>query len=153
MNSAAYDLSRYEMQPEPIIQKHERPQAVPARPGVPGGSVAIVIAVVFFCLCAVMACVYSHSRISEVHADVQKAKAELVQLEQENTRMIAAIEEKSSQKAVEEYAVKVLGMQKLERSQTEYVSIESGNHAEVSENEETVFEKIADTFEKLVSKE
>ena len=67
--------------------------------------------------------------------------------------MIAAIEEKSSQKAVEEYAVKVLGMQKLERSQTEYVSIESGNHAEVSENEETVFEKIADTFEKLVSKE
>ncbi|MBQ7990252.1 MAG: hypothetical protein IJ251_04275 [Oscillospiraceae bacterium] len=153
MNSAAYDLSRYETEPRPRLQEIEKPQMVPVRPGIPKGMIAVIIAVIVLCLADVMACVYSRSRINEVHADVLTAKAELTQLEQENARMIAAIEEKSSQKAVEEYAVKVLGMQKLERSQTEYISIESGNHAEVSDREETVFEKIADTFDKLTSKD
>ena len=153
MNNLAYDLSRYETPEVPKIEPAEHPQPVPSVPGIPKTTVAKIIVVVVVCLTVVMACVYSHSRISEVHAQVQDAKAELVILEQENARMIASIEEKSSQKAVEEYAVKVLGMQKLERSQTEYITIESGNHAEVSEDNETVFEKISDFFDDLVNKE
>ena len=63
--------------------------------------------------------------------------------------MKTAIEEKSSQKAVEEYAENVLGMQKLERSQTEYITIDSGNVVEVSRKNESVFSKLESELERI----
>ena len=57
-----------------------------------------------------------------------------------------------SQKTVEEYAVNVLGMQKLERSQTEYITIDSGNVVEVSKKNESVFAKIKYELDRLKEK-
>ena len=60
--------------------------------------------------------------------------------------MMTRLEQKSSQKVVEDYAENVLGMQKLDNAQVEYVSIESGNKAEISDSNDNIFTKIKNGF-------
>ncbi|UKI15658.1 MAG: hypothetical protein L6V87_07915 [Ruminococcus sp.] len=60
--------------------------------------------------------------------------------------MMTRLEQKSSQKVVEDYAENVLGMQKLDNAQVEYVSIESGNKAEISDSSDNIFTKIKNGF-------
>ncbi len=146
-SNLAYDFSRYDEQREREAQRRPRPVPLPAKKETGVKSTVGVVAAVMLCLGAFIGAVYSNSQISSVHAEIVDAKEELEDLRQENRRMMTALEEKSSQKAVEEYAEKVLGMQKLERSQTEYVNIESGNHVEISGAGSNIFEKISDTVD------
>ncbi|MBQ5316330.1 MAG: cell division protein FtsL [Oscillospiraceae bacterium] len=146
-SNLAYDFSRYDEQREREAERRPRPVPVPVKKETGVRSAVGIVVAVLFCLAAMIGAVYSDSQISSVHAEIVDAKEELEDLRQENRRMMTALEEKSSQKAVEEYAEKVLGMQKLERSQTEYVNIESGNHVEISGTGSNIFEKISDTVD------
>ena len=71
-------------------------------------------------------------------------------LRSENTRMKAEIESKSSMKAVESYAENILGMQKLEKSQCEYITLESGNIIEIPENSNDFFVKLKSAFSEFI---
>jgi len=64
--------------------------------------------------------------------------------------MLTRIEQKSSQKVVEDYAENVLGMQKLDNAQVEYISLESGNKVEIPEQNENVLKKIKNAFDSFV---
>ena len=152
-SNLAYDFSVYEEHREREAQRAPRPVALPVRRESTGvKSTALMIVAVVLCAASFIGALYSDSQISSVHAEIVDAKEELDELKQENRRMTTALEEKSSQKAVEEYAEKVLGMQKLERSQTEYVNIESGNHVEISGEGKSVFEKVMDAIDDLFEK-
>ena len=80
-------------------------------------------------------------------SDINKLNDQVMILESENVRMQTAIESKSALKAVEDYAVDVLGMQKLDKSQIEYLSIENGNVIDIPEENENFFVKIKHSFE------
>ncbi|MBQ5312403.1 MAG: cell division protein FtsL [Oscillospiraceae bacterium] len=151
-SNLAYDFSVYEESREREAQRAPRPVVLPVRRETGAKSTALMILAVVCCAAAFIGLLYSESQISSVHAEIVDAKEELDELRQENRRMTTALEEKSSQKSVEEYAEKVLGMQKLERSQTEYVNIESGNHVEISGEGKSVFEKVIDAIDGLFEK-
>lgn len=132
---------REDAHPRMLVTKHSQvPDAIKA------------IGIIAVCAAMLALCISSRAQISSVHAEIVDAKEAVKTLRQENSRMKTEIEEKSSQKAVEEYAEKVLGMQKLERSQTEYITIDSGNVVEVNDKQDTLPRKIAYSFEKLVEK-
>ncbi len=86
---------------------------------------------------------------SEINEEMKKVDS----LKSENTRMQAEIETKTSRKAVESYAEDILGMQKLDKSQCEYITLKSGNVIEIPENDESFFVKmyneLSDFFEYL----
>ncbi|MGN0666190.1 MAG: hypothetical protein ACI4KF_06650 [Huintestinicola sp.] len=88
--------------------------------------------------------------IAAIHTEIVNQEAKVHALENENAGMKARLETKSSQKAVEEYAENVLGMQKLDKSQIEYVSLESGNVIEISETETGLPAAIKNAFNKFV---
>ncbi|MBQ5331630.1 MAG: hypothetical protein J6F31_10350 [Oscillospiraceae bacterium] len=120
-----------------VIRRSQAPTAILS-------ILVILVGTVFLALC-----LQSKAEIASIHDRIVSANAELNTLKQENSRMKTAIEEKSSQKAVEEYAENVLGMQKLERSQTEYITIDSGNVVEVSRKNESVFSKLESELERI----
>ena len=91
-------------------------------------------------------CITSKADIASVHAAIVDQEAVVRSLEQENVSMMTRLEQKSSQKVVEDYAENVLGMQKLDNAQVEYVSIESGNKAEISDSNDNIFTKIKNGF-------
>ncbi|MCM1577534.1 MAG: septum formation initiator family protein [Ruminococcus sp.] len=148
----AYDISRYEKyerieavkKAAPVI-KGER-AARPSLTPITAVSMAMIIGIGLMLTLFVT----SKADIAAVHADIIAATAEVQALQQENNRMKTELEQKSSQKAVETYAEEILGMQKLEKSQMEYVSLESGNMVEISEKPETVAAKVKSFFDKVL---
>ena len=71
-------------------------------------------------------------------------------LESENVRMQSELEEKTALKSVESYAENVLGMQKLDKSQIEYVSISNGNIVDIPENNDNIFVRLKNSFDDFV---
>ena len=149
----AANVARYEE-----LEEQQRIQEVAAHPKMvvikrsqaPAALKAIIVIAVSTVLLAM--CLASKAEIASIHAEIITEKENLENLRKENTRMAAAIEEKSSNKAVEEYAEKVLGMQKLERAQTEYITIDGGNVVEVNETEDSFAKRFAYEFEKFTEK-
>ena len=81
-----------------------------------------------------------------IRGEINSEQSIVNMLRSENERMKAEIESKSSMKAVESYAENVLGMQKLEKSQCEYITLESGNVIEIPENDDNFFVKMKSSF-------
>ena len=148
-SNLAVDLARYEARAERAnAHRNIRSKAVTAKPSeTPAATAAVLLLVAIGILLS--ACIASKANIAAVHAAIIKQEAEVASLEQENRRMLTELEQKSSQKAVEDYAENVLGMQKLEKSQVEYVSLESGNVVEISEKETNFFTELLHKLDEL----
>ena len=71
----------------------------------------------------------------ELTREIEEANAELINLEQEYEALKIKFDTKMSDSAVEEYAVSVLGMQKRENSQTDYISLGVDNVFELAGQE------------------
>ncbi len=81
-----------------------------------------------------------------IHAEITNQTKAVEMLASENVRMQSEIEEKTALKSVESYVENILGMQKLDKSQIEYVSISNGSVADIPEGEDNVFLKIKNAF-------
>lgn len=79
---------------------------------------------------------------ADIRSKINDEQKRVDVLRSENTRMQAEIETKISRKAVESYAEDILGMQKLDKSQCEYITLESGNVIEIPETEESFFVRL-----------
>ena len=71
-------------------------------------------------------------------------------LHSENVRMQTEIESKSALRSVEDYAEDVLGMQKLDKSQIEYLTMQNGNMIDIPEASHNQFVKMQHAFEDFV---
>lgn len=145
--NAAYDLSKYE-NAAPKLTDSEKSKIVvrKAKPKPTASAPKILITAVMAVLVLSLV-VYPKVRQATVMSDINKLNNRVMILESENVRMQTAIESKSALKAVEDYAVDVLGMQKLDKSQIEYLSIENGNVIDIPEENENFFVKIKHSFE------
>ena len=148
-SNLAYDLSRYEARDE---RARQRKNITPKAAKKPSETPAAILAVILIAAAGALLslCISSKADIAAVHAAIVNEEAQVLELEQENTRMKTELEQKSSQKAVENYAENVLGMQKLNKAQIEYISLESGNIAEISSSNDNIFKKIKQAMDNFV---
>ena len=141
----AYDISRYE-----TIEtvRREAPAIRSQRAAKPSLTPITLVSVTMVVGIGIMLTMFVSSKadIAAVHADIVAAKEEVQELQQENNRMKTELEQKSSQKAVEAYAEDILGMQKLDKSQIEYVTLEGGNMVEITEKDESLAAKLKSFF-------
>lgn len=89
----------------------------------------IFAAVLFIVLLAMM--VANGQKVNDLTHDIKDKKAEITVLEQDYEVMKIAFESKMSDAAIEQYAIKELGMQRRENYQTEWLSI---NNSDVFES-------------------
>ena len=138
----AYDLSRYEYQPkkaeQPVIKAKK---VVHTSASVPKTIAVIMIAGVLMC-----GVLYSKVDATRLQNQITAETKDLELLRSENVRMQSEIEGKTSLKNVEEFAEKVLGLKKLDKSQIEYVQLHTDNEVEIPENEGNFFVRIQNKF-------
>lgn len=147
----AYNLSRYEARDE-RAKVREREHIRPKTAAKPSETPAAILMVLLIAAAGALLtlCISSKADIAAIHAEIVEQEAEVHALEQENTRMKTELEQKSSQKAVEAYAEEILGMQKLDKSQIEYISLTSGNMVEITSNGGNIFTQIKNAFDEFL---
>ncbi|WP_295151759.1 septum formation initiator family protein [uncultured Ruminococcus sp.] len=87
--------------------------------------------------------IYGKVEISRLYNEKSGLEKQLTRLQNENVSMQSEIAERMNMTKVEEYARNDLGLQKLDKSQIEYIEVDSPSVAEVkSDSEEGVFVRI-----------
>lgn len=106
---------------------------------------------VAFCVLAILALfaiLYQYANISQTFHEIQQAKAKIAVLQKENEQIESEIQSGLNLENVEQKA-RALGMQKLDASQTRYVSLNKQNYvysglSQENNTEKNFFMKIID---------
>ena len=88
-------------------------------------SIAVVVSMI-------IGIVYTNSQITEITTDISAVQREITELESEKAYLDFTLESRMSLNEIEDYAVNVLGMVKMDSTQVEYIEIESENMVEFS---------------------
>lgn len=156
-DNLAYDLSVYE--PKSNVVPKTQPKAEPkAKPRIeirrntialPQNlfTIFLTAAVVFAIMFALL---YGKVETNRLFGKITTLESQLSELESDNASLAAEYESKTSLKSVEEYAQNVLGLEKLDKSQIEYVEVEGDTVIEVVETESSnIFVIIKNWFDDL----
>ncbi len=133
-DNLAYDLSVYEPKKKaPEAQQKPRIEVkTNTRPVVRESSFKFFLKAAFIMavLCAVL---YGKVESNRLFNEISSLEAQLKALEAENITLAAEYESATSVKNVEDYAINVLGLQKLDKAQIEYIELEGDTVIEVVE--------------------
>lgn len=92
--------------------------------------------------------IFGRVEISRLYNERAQLESKLAVIENENISMQSEIAEKMNVNKVEDYAKNTLGLQKLDKSQIQYIEVETPSVAEVKENNnEDIFVKIKHRFD------
>lgn len=139
-NNLAYDISVYEPTPERQQQrkikvsraKHEK--SISAVKSFMVGMIALTI------LCAML---YGKVETNRLYSESAKLTKSLSEVQSENSRLQSQIDSKVSLNKIEEYATDRLGLQKLDKSQIQYMNTQKQDVTKVvSSKSDSVFSKI-----------
>lgn len=145
-NNLAYDLSRYEN-----VSEKKAPKIKVRRQRTENtGSAPKLLVMTVAAGLMLGAVIYGKVENTAIHAEITAQSQYVEMLKSENVRMKSEIEEKTALKSVESYAEEVLGMQKLDKSQIEYVSISNGNVVDIPDDSNNIFVKIKNAFNNFV---
>ncbi|MGN0633197.1 MAG: septum formation inhibitor [Oscillospiraceae bacterium] len=90
---------------------------------------------------------YGRVELAKLYSEKTELEAELTLLQNENISLESELAQKTGLTKVEDYAENRLGLQKLDKSQIEYVEIEEQTSAQtVSPDNSNIFVKIRDWF-------
>ncbi len=140
-SSLAYDLSVYEPKP---AKKQSAPvaEAKPAikvktntNPVASSGAAFKIFIKAAVILGVLFAVLYGNVETNRLFNEISKLESELASLQSENLALAAEYESVTSLKNVEDYAENVLGLQKLDKAQIEYVELEGDTVIEVVETQ------------------
>lgn len=148
-NNLAYDLSVY----EPVPEKEHRKRIQHKRNLKPKDNISAVksLMVGITALCLLCAILNGKLEISKLYAESSQTNSKLSQLQSENVRLDTEIEAKTSVPVIENYAENVLGMEKLNKAQIEYIQTDCNNVVEVvNEKDEGLFNKIGNKLKSIV---
>ncbi|MDO4944702.1 MAG: septum formation inhibitor [Ruminococcus sp.] len=91
--------------------------------------------------------IFGKVEISSLYAQRAELEAQLTQLQSENVSLQSELAEKTNMTKVEEYAENNLGLQKLDKTQIEYVEVEKQSVAEIkNDDDSSIFVKIKRWF-------
>lgn len=133
---------------EPESEEEEKPQISYRRIEARRGSVMRIIMLSLLAAVMLGLVIYSLDRRNTVYNKVSSLNHDLELTEAENTRLHSELESKMSAKNVEEYAENVLGMQKIDPSQIEFIKIQTGDVVNIPEQKKSFFDKVGDFFDR-----
>lgn len=93
----------------------------------------------------------SYVELNEVYSSISEANAELNILRSENVRMQTELEGKASISNIKDYAEQHLGLQKLDKSQIQYVQIQQEDAVIIDKEDGNIFVKIKHKFEDFLA--
>ena len=93
----------------------------------------------------------SYVQLNEVYSDISTANSDLNILRSENVRMQTELEGKASISNIKDYAEQHLGPQPLNKSQIQYLQIQTQDSVVIEEEEQNIFVKIKHKFEDIVA--
>ena len=145
-NELAYDYSIYENLPEKLSEKKIQLKKNPSQNQPVLKVKCIMIATTaLVILCAI---IYGKLEISKLYAQSADLNSDLNVVVSENMKYETDVESKTSVQAVEDYAINVLGLKKLDRTQIEYIELQKDNVIEViNDKDPNVFVSIKNWFE------
>ena len=138
MTNAAYDLSRFDTEVNTGKEKQPVKMEV-VRPAVKRGAVAKGLIFSMFVVAVCCAMLFSMVRINELSNQVAYETEVLNKLKSEGVVLETRLDSEMSLANVEDYAVNVLGMQKIETSQMECINIKTENVISKTESDEIFF--------------
>lgn len=150
VHNLAFDYSTYDNAEEAQAEreiKYKRNPAAKAKKN----SVARVMAVCLLALALFGTMIFGRVEISSLCSEQTRQLEELEQLQGENISLQSELAQKTNTSKVEEYAEEKLGLKKLDKSQIEYVTVDSDSVAKVVKTEESnVFVKIKHWFNSVL---
>ena len=117
--SEAYDLSLFE--PKKAKRRREKVQSAVR--------VASALFVAMAALGIVTLMITSRVQLTEMNAQLQRDQAELQALKSEYASMSSELAQSTSNQSIEDYAENVLGMQKMEPYQIQYITVDGATQA------------------------
>ena len=133
--NVAYDLSMYESLLETRPEKQERTQHQAKTVKLKNKrafKTALSMLSIAVMVSMIIGIVYTNSQITEITTDISAVQKEITELESEKAYLDFTLESRMSLNEIENYAVNVLGMVKMDSTQVEYIEIESENKVEFS---------------------
>ena len=141
IHNLAYDYMQ-EPQTEEAVQPKPAPKPKHKRASVLGVLALSVIALALF-----SAMMFGRVEISRLISEQTTQLEELEKLQSENISLQSELAQKKNMTKVEEYAEEKLGLQKLDKTQTDYIRLETQDKASVVKNEDdNVFVRIKNWF-------
>ncbi len=148
-NNLAYDISKYDEIIREDSKKKERPITL-TKPLRHTGSPIVISITALIAGIMLYLVVLGKVESADIHNQINKLKREMDTIHSENVLMQTQIEGKTSLKVVEEYASEVLGMEKLDNSQIEYISLGNENAVEIPDKNENWFVNFKNSFNDFV---
>lgn len=127
-----------------------KPQIIMRQTEARSGSVLSIILVSILAAALLGSVVYTLDRRNTVYNKVSSLNSELNLAEAENVRLQSELESRMTAKNVEDYAENVLGMNKINSSQIEYIKIQTDDVVSIPEQQESFGTKIVNFFKKCV---
>lgn len=114
------------------------------------GSVFSIIVVSALAVVMFGTVIYSFDRRNTMYNKVSALNNELNIAEAENVRLQSELDSKMSAKNVEDYAENVLGMQKIDSSQIQYIEIQTDDVVNIPEQDESLLARLKRLFDACV---
>lgn len=134
-DNTAYDLSLFDtnlrQKKEYVIEVATNKSSFKAKRM---AAVNIIVAVLIACMCAVL--VNSYAKLTELTSGVASLQKEYKVLQSENRRLEVQLRGKTDLREIEDIAVNQYYMQRVSRSQVEYIALESEDRAVVYAKED-----------------
>lgn len=150
VHNLAFDYSAYDNAQEAEAQRAIKYKKNPALKQ----KTVSVVAVVGICLLVAVVLgtmIYGRVEISSLCSEQTRQEEQLAQLQGENVSLQSELAQKTNMSKVEEYAENELGLKKLDKSQIEYVTVDSDSVAKVVKAEDdNVFIKIKHWFSSVL---
>lgn len=106
---------------------------------------------VFFAALLVLAMIftvlYGNVETNRMYRQISDKNSILENAQSENVRLKSELESRMTLKNIEEYATKVLGLQKLDSSQIKYVKTQTDDIIEIPKEDANLYTKIKNKFE------
>lgn len=162
--NVAYDLSLFDVEQveEELIVKSQENKVVSfheerkkrVKPRVKPLTAFLGIIVSSLVILAVGAIIHGQAELTELNQEINDAETQLTELKSYYTQLEMKVDNKLSPSVVEEYAKNVLGMEKTESYQKEFISLSEGDKAVVvQEEEESVWDRLLNAFSSIWSDE
>lgn len=155
--NAAYDFSLFEEEEEVVLpesnsqknkvydirterQRRRKPRIDPL-------TAIVGVAVSSLVIVALTSIVHGQAQLTELNQQISDAQVELTQMQSYYTQMEMKVENKLGPSVVEEYAKNVLGMEKTQSFQKEFISLSEGDKAVVANvRKKNIFEMVRDAI-------
>ncbi len=148
INNLAYDYDSDQLQEQQQRPKIKHKRNLKLRPKVSTAIKYTVRGTVAGIL--LLAIVFGKVELSKIYSEQSELQTELSQLTEANMGLKSELDSKTGLSQVEEYAQKTLGLQKLDKSQVEYVEVKTEEVIESVNAEDNIFVAIKKWFKNVL---